>query len=166
MIEISPATQDDVDAYVAMAREAQAWIAARGLRQYVPAAHEAYAAAVAARVAAGTLYKVRQRDETIAFFALDACGPAWWDSFEGSALYVSGIVVTRSARGRGIGGEIIRFCEREAARRDCPFLRLDCHAGNAWLCAYYERQGFELQARIEQQKGYEGCLYQRSVLTS
>jgi len=42
----------------------------------------------------------------------------------------------------------------------------DCHAGNAWLCAYYERQGFELQARIEQQKGYEGCLYQRSVLTS
>jgi hypothetical protein len=42
-------------------------------------------------------------------------------------------------------------------------VRLDCHAGNAWLCRYYEAHGFELRGRVEQHPGYEGCLYQREV---
>ena len=39
-------------------------------------------------------------------------------------------------------------------------VRLDCHAGNPWLCRYYEAHGFALRGRIEPHPGYDRCLYQ------
>ena len=59
-------------------------------------------------------------------------------------MYLAGMVVAPSARGRGVGGFIIEWCLFEARRRGCQWVRLDCHAGNPWLCAYYEAQGFVL----------------------
>lgn len=73
------------------------------------------------------------------------------------------MVVARAARGRGVGSFIIERCLAEAARRGCRCVRLDCHAGNAWLCRYYEAHGFERRGRVEQHPGYEGCLYQHAV---
>jgi ribosomal protein S18 acetylase RimI-like enzyme len=70
------------------------------------------------------------------------------------------MAVSPQARGRGIGGHIIRWCAAEARRRGCRFVRLDCHAGNPWLCRYYEAHGFVLRGRVEQHPGYDGCLYQ------
>ena len=73
------------------------------------------------------------------------------------------MVVSPWARGQGVGGFIIRWCVAEAAQRGCRFVRLDCHAGNPWLCRYYEGHGFALQGRALQHPGYEGCLYQREA---
>jgi len=73
------------------------------------------------------------------------------------------MVVSPRARGQGVGGFIIRWCVAEAARLGRRFVRLDCHAGNPWLCRYYEGHGFALQGRVEQHPGYEGCLYQFEV---
>ena len=44
-IEIRPARFDDLHSYAEFGREAQSWLKSRGLEQYVPAAHEVYAAA-------------------------------------------------------------------------------------------------------------------------
>jgi len=162
-MQVRLAGLEDVDTYAAFGRAAQAWLRARGLSQYVPAAHNEYTTAIRARVESGTLYVVQDGSEVAGFFSLDPSPSLWWPEEGTAALYLAGMVVARSARGRGIGNFIIEWCVAEAARLGRQCLRLDCHDGNPWLCRYYEDHGFELQARVEQHPGYKGCLYQRLV---
>lgn len=159
---VRPAVMADVAAYVAMATAAQAWLRERGLGQYVPAAHAHQSAAILERVAAGTLYAVIDGDQPVGFFSLDSSSP-WWPTDGVSALYLAGMVVDRGAKGRGVGDLIIDWCASVARRRGRGHLRLDCHAGNAWLCAYYERHSFRCRGQVEQHPGYEGRLYQLDV---
>ena len=159
-MEIRRAVMEDVGTYVDLGRAAQAWLRTRGLEQYVPAAHDEYADAIRARVEAGTLYAVWDGGAAVAFFSLDAAPSPWWPADGEPALYLSGMVVSRQARGRRVGSHIIRWCAAEALRRGCRLVRLDCHASNTWLCRYYEAHGFVLRGRIEQHPGYDGCLYQ------
>jgi GNAT superfamily N-acetyltransferase len=159
-MEVRRAVMEDVDTYADFGRAAQAWLLTRGLEQYVPAAHDEYADAILARVEAGTLYAVWDGGSAVAFFSLDPAPSPWWPADGEPALYLAGMVVSQQARGRGVGGNIIRWCAAEARRRGCRLLRLDCHAGNPRLCQYYEAHGFVLRGRIEQHPGYGGCLYQ------
>jgi GNAT superfamily N-acetyltransferase len=115
------------------------------LGQYAPSAHDGHAADIRARVASGTLYAVWSDDVPLAFFSLDPRPSPWWPADGAPALYLAGIVVAQRARGRGVGKYIIRWCAGESGRRGCRFVRLDRHAGNPWLCGYYESQGFVLQ---------------------
>jgi GNAT superfamily N-acetyltransferase len=151
---VRPATLDDLDAYQS---------AARVLAQYVPAAHAEYAAGLRERVANATLFAVSGVTGALAWFSLDAAASRWWAADGAAALYLAGIVVSRAARGQGLGHEIVRWSAAEARRRSQTLLRLDCHAGNRWLCRYYESQGFALQGKVEQHPGYLGCLYQLTV---
>ncbi|HTO53160.1 MAG TPA: GNAT family N-acetyltransferase [Myxococcota bacterium] len=160
---IRPATLAELEGYVSQARAAQAWLRARGLAQYVPAAHPEYAAAIRERVANGTLFALSDAERTSAWFSLDPAPSPWWPADGARASYLAGIVVSGDARGRGIGREIVRWSAAEAGRRGCALLRLDCHSGNRWLCAYYESLGFALQGEVEQHPGYFGCLYQLTV---
>jgi GNAT superfamily N-acetyltransferase len=162
-VEIRLAEVQDVAAYAAIARAAQAWLQSRGLEQYVPAAHDEYADAVRARAESGKLYAVWDGSEPVAFFSLEAAASPWWPADEEPALYLSGMIVSRHARGRGIGSQIIQWSLTEAARRKCRFVRLDCHADNPWLCMYYQSHGFILRGRVEQHPGYMGCMYERQL---
>lgn len=152
-----------IETYTLYAREAQAMLRAQGLAQYVPAAHDVHADAVRARVEAGTLYAVWDESSALGFFSLEAKPSPWWPADGEPALYLAGIVVCPEARGRGVGDFILQWCVTEAGQRHCKSVRLDCHAGNPWLCSYYEARGFTLQGRVEQHPGYLGCLYQRPV---
>jgi GNAT superfamily N-acetyltransferase len=162
-MQVQSASLDDIATYSAHARAAQAWLRARGLGQYVPAAHQEYAAAIRSRVETGSLYVVRDGGEAIGFFSLDRSPSPWWPADGTSALYLAGMVVAQSARRQGVGSFIIEWSVTEAVRLARQCVRLDCHAGNPWLCRYYEAQGFELRGRVEQHPGYHGCLYQRDV---
>src|SRR5579871_3147502 len=162
-MEIRRAVVEEVETYFELARAAQAWLRGRGLGQYVPAAHVEYAEAMRARAEAGTLYTGRDDGVAVAFFSLDPAPSPWWPADGVPALYLSGMVVGRRARGGGVGGQIIRWCADEATRRGRRFVRLDCHAGNPWLCWYYESHGFVLRGRIEQHPGYDGCLYELAM---
>jgi GNAT superfamily N-acetyltransferase len=162
-MEVQRAGPEDVRPYAELGRDAQAWLRSRGLGQYVPAAHDEYAAAIRSKVESGTLYAVRDGDTAVGFFSLDPAPSPWWPVDGEPALYLAGMVVARSARGHGVGGLIIEWCAAEATRLGRRWVRLDCHAGNPWLCRYYEAHGFELRGRVEQHPGYDGCLYQRRV---
>jgi len=162
-MEVLAATLEDVGHYAALGRAAQAWLRSRGLAQYVPAAHEEYAPAIRSRAESGTLFAVCDAGSRIGFFSLDATRSSWWAEDGIPALYLAGMVVDQSMRGRGVGGFIIRWCVAAAGRHGCRFVRLDCHAANRWLCGFYESHGFALHGRVEQFPGYEGCLYQRRV---
>jgi GNAT superfamily N-acetyltransferase len=159
-MEVRLARPEDVATYAALGRAAQALLWFRGLAQYVPAAHDEYAAAIRSKVERSTLYVVGD-EAAIGFFSLEPAPSPWWPTDGELALYLSGMVVSPQARGRGVGGFILQWCLAEARRLGCRFVRLDCHAGNPWLCAYYESHGFLLQGRVEQHPGYMGCLYQR-----
>src|SRR5205085_12382107 len=158
-MEIRPASLDDLESYAAHARVAQEWLQERGLGQYVPAAHDEYAEAIRSQVERGTLYVVQDDGRAIGFFNADVTPSPWWPADGAAALYLAGMVVDRSARGRGIGSLIIQWCVAEAARLGHGCVRLDCHADNPWLCRYYEAHGFELRGRLEQHPGYNGCVY-------
>jgi GNAT superfamily N-acetyltransferase len=159
-MEVRRAVREEVGIYADFGRAAQAWLRTRGLEQYVPAAHDEYADAILARAEAGTLYAVWDSGSAVAFFSLDPAPSPWWPADGAPALYLAGMVVSQQVRGRGVGGHILLWCAAEARRRGCSFVRLDCHAGNPWLCRYYEAHGFVFRGRIEQHPGYEGCLYQ------
>jgi GNAT superfamily N-acetyltransferase len=162
-MEVRPARSEKVSTYAAFGRAAQTWLSSRGLEQYVPAAHDEYAAAIRSKVEPRTLYAVWDGETVVGFFNLDESPSPWWPTDAAPALYLDGMVVSPLAHGRGVGSFILRWCMAETARRSRRWLRLDCHAGNAWLCGYYESLGFTLQGRVEQHPGYVGCLYQREV---
>jgi len=165
-MEVQLAGVEDVATYADLGRAAQAWLRARGLEQYVPAAHDDYASAIRVRAESGTLYAVRDGDAVVGFFSLDSVASKWWPMDGELAVYLAGMVVSRQARGRGVGSFIIQWCVAEARQRGFRFVRLDCHAGNPWLCRYYESHGFTFEGRVEQHPGYSGCLYQRTVSPS
>lgn len=162
-LDVRVARRVDLATYVALARVAQARLMARGLAQYVPAAHPEYDAYVRARIADGTLFAVWVGEQPVAFFVLEATRSRWWPPDFVPALYLAGMVVGATAREQGVGAAIVEWCAAAARRRHKLALRLDCHAGNAWLCAWYEAHGFTLSGRVEQHPGYEGCLYERRV---
>ena len=162
-MHIRLARMEEIATYASFGREAQIWLQSRGLGQYVPAAHDEYATAIRARVESATLYAVRNDCDAVGFFSLDPTPSPWWSVDSAPALYLSGIVVARTARNLRVGDEIIVWCLAEAARQNRSLLRLDCHADNVWLCQYYEARQFKLQGRVEQYPGYVGCLYERKV---
>ena len=159
---VAPALLDDLDRYVSLAQEAQAFLRGRGLAQWVPPAHASYRHVLVDRVAAGELHKVVCADQAVAFFRLSAEGPEWWAPYPAPASYVSGIVVARDKKGFGIGRFVLDWCAARAQALAHDRLRLDCHAGNDWLCSYYAALGFHEVARVETHPEYV-CVLREKV---
>lgn len=57
-------------------------------------------------------------------------------------LVLHTLAVSPQASGRGLGTDFVRFYEREARRRGCPFLRLDTSRGNFRALELYRRLGY------------------------
>lgn len=163
---VRPATAEEIPIYRSFGEAAQAWLRRLGAEQYVPAAHDAYTEVIAARVRLGTLFVCLDDDLPCAFFSLEETPSIWWPKDDSAALYLGGMVVDGRLRGRRIGTGIIEWCVEEALRRGRTCVRLDCHAGNLWLCGYYEAHGFRCRATVEQHPGYWGRLYEREVAAS
>jgi GNAT superfamily N-acetyltransferase len=162
-VTVEPASQADIPMYVDLAQAAQEFIRSKGLAQWVPAAHPAFLPNLVAKVEGHSLCKVSYGNDAIAFFDLSFEPSEWWLGYPGMAGYISGIVVARANRGQGIGSFILDYAESELRDRRIPYLRLDCHSGNEWLCEYYCSKGFERVSRVEQHSGYFGVLYQKVV---
>jgi len=160
---VETASRTDIPRYAELAQAAQAFLRSKGLAQWVPAAHPAFLPNLAAKVERLSLCKVSRGKDAIAFFDFSFEPGEWWSGRVGMAGYLSGIVVARASRGLGIGSFILEFAEAKARGRGAQYLRLDCHAGNNWLCEYYRAHGFAEVARVEQHPGYFGALYQKPV---
>jgi GNAT superfamily N-acetyltransferase len=159
MVEI--AGQTDVPRYVELAQAAQAFLRSKGLAQWVPAAHPAFLPNLTAKAERRSLRKVSQGKDAIAFFDFSFEPSEWWSGRTAMAGYISGIVVARANRGLGVGSFILEWVEARVCDREARYLRLDCHAGNDWLCEYYRSKGFAEVALVEQHPGYLGALYQK-----
>ena len=111
-------------------------------------------------MAADSLFGVYDDTGPQAFFVVSDAPSPWWPPDGVSALYLSGIVVGRTARGRDLGRLIVAWTMARAEAHGAQVVRLDCHHGNAWLRSYYEELGFVLRGIVEQHPGYDGCLYE------
>jgi GNAT superfamily N-acetyltransferase len=67
---------------------------------------------------------------------------SFWGSF-----YVSDVVVPETARGQGLGSELMRQAEQEARARGCRHMWLDTFEFQAR--PFYERLGFEVFGRLD-----------------
>jgi GNAT superfamily N-acetyltransferase len=188
--QVRVARCDDLELYLTYSRAAQQRIRQRGLAQYVPAAHDAYRDAMrqridrrtllvaegvcqlsqnsrsSAKASSSTEWDARDSHPTLeaaAFFNLEKTRSEWWQADQVPAAYLAGMVVAPQWSGRGVGRWVVAWCLAQAVHWRCSALRLDCHAGNAWLRNYYESLGFELRGYVAMQPGYDGCLYERPV---
>jgi ribosomal protein S18 acetylase RimI-like enzyme len=160
---VAVAETTDIPRYVELAKVAQEFLHSQGLTQWVPAAHPGFLPSIEAKVERRSLHKVTIGSESVAFFDFSFHASEWWPDRIERAGYISGIVVARSSRGQGIGSILLQWAEARVRDGDAPYLRLDCHAENRWLCDYYRAKGFSEVARIEQYPGYIGALFQKTV---
>jgi len=155
------AVTSDLDRYFGYATVVQQRLADRGLTQFVPAAHAEYHDSIARQVEDGELFVVEMGGVPAAFFRFTTEPSEWWAADTDSACYLSGIVVAEAFQGNRIGERIIEWAASRSRVHGRALLRLDCHAGNPWLCNYYENLGFHLTGTVLQHPGYRGCLYER-----
>ncbi|MFM7074392.1 MAG: aldo/keto reductase [Planctomycetota bacterium] len=156
---------DELPAYLAYSRDAQQRLRAKGLAQYLPAAHPEFADEMRHRVTRGTLMTVWSSGQQVGFFNWGIEAPDMWKAVPGqiSAWYIAGMVVAPAARGRQVGPRVLRWCLADARRRRAAVVRLDCHASNAWLRGFYEANGFRARGFIETYPGYDVCLFEQTA---
>ena len=139
------ATEQDVKQIATLLREKAELFQARGSRQWSAYLKEDLQQLVANDLAAGRLYVFEQGAELLGSIAL-LPSLAWdqtlWPDTEG--LYIHRIVVSESAKGLGVGKQLLRHVIGVTTAEQ-ERLRLDCLATNDFLNRYYASFGFEPQ---------------------
>jgi ribosomal protein S18 acetylase RimI-like enzyme len=88
------------------------------------------------------VYVVELDDTPVGTFSLDLDDEQRWGPQEPIAGYVHGLSVRRGFNGRGLGGFMLDWCADKVSALNRRYVRLDCPAHNAKLCAWYESLGF------------------------
>jgi len=65
-----------------------------------------------------------------------------------ATIYISDLWVEPQARGRGVGIGLLRMAAADAAARGCTHVVLEVHSRNREALAFYQRLGFEEEAKI------------------
>lgn len=140
---IRQATTQDVKQIAALLRHKAELLQAGGSEQWSAYLKADLDALVAADLSAGRLYVYEQDSPLLGSIALLPSldwDKALWDDAEG--LYIHRIVVSESAKGLGVGKQLIQHVIAVATAEQ-ERLRLDCVATNSFLNTYYSSFGFE-----------------------
>ncbi|HXW84761.1 MAG TPA: GNAT family N-acetyltransferase [Candidatus Binataceae bacterium] len=143
-LSLEPATLADFATVMAIVREAAAWLSSRGNPQWEIWYSEIGEQIMRERVAEHEFYLGRIGDRSVATICIQWSDPMVWGARgdDGLAGYVHSIAIVRGVGGRGVGADLLEWAVRRIAERGRRFARLDCMAGNAALCAYYQARGF------------------------
>lgn len=140
----------DAAVVCALLEEAGQWLEMRGIDQWPSQLPAQFRSAVADRIAWRETYLVMLAGQPVGTLTLQWSDVAVWGEQPSDAGYVHGLVVRRSVSGQGIGQRMLEWAAGQVAGAGGHFLRLDCRADNAALCAYYQRAGFRPCGRLEQ----------------
>lgn len=144
-VEIAQAIPADIDDVLDVLNEAARWLAARGINQWRVDGFPRDL--IAGDISCRELYVAKRDRRAVGTFTLQWSDELFWPGAAQAAGYIHRIAVRREVRGLGI--ELLKFAERATADTGRKLLRLDCFAGNAALCSYYERAGFVRVADVE-----------------
>ena len=159
MVKVETAAQQDAPGILALRRALEAWLHARGVKQWGPG--EVAAEDVQRQTAAGEWHVVRSAscEVVAALRLLWSDEPVWqWDNAEGA--YVHGLMVSRGQAGQGVGEALLGWAVEQARAARVPVLRLDYVESNAALRGYYRRLGFTEVGR----RDFEGHWHSATLL--
>jgi GNAT superfamily N-acetyltransferase len=166
-MDIRLADSSDLPALVALRTYAEAWLAAAGIEQWTD--HDRGVRSITAGVETGTTYIAQDADGTVVA-SLSLNGPDldfWTDSDDLNAgLHLYKFMLGPSARGTGLGAELLDWASEKARDQGKHWLRLDCWRTNHRLQAYYARYGFDLVRIVEVAGRDSGALMQRATSPS
>jgi len=144
--QIREAEEADIDAVVAVLREAAEWLDGQGMPMWKAdeLTTESIAAGVRNKEVFVAVTGAGERNEEIAgtlkFQMEDEL--FWPDVPLGEAAYVHRLAVRRAYAGRGVTGMMLRWAAERARGLGRAYLRLDCEAQRVKLRAMYEGFGF------------------------
>lgn len=133
----------DAAAIVALRDELARWQISRGIRQWE--AGEIRTEMVAGQVRNDEWFVLRGTFGIVATARLLTADPhVWGDELgnDGTAGYLHGLMVARSAAGAGLGTQILEWFADYTRSVDRHLARLDCVADNPRLRQYYTEQGY------------------------
>lgn len=101
----------------------------------------------------GLLYALCNQDRVVGSLVINPEIPSYakqaCEQHPKQALYLEAFAVHPNLRGKGLGGRLLEFAEREAERQNIGWLRLDCWADNNRLKRYYLERGYREFAQCE-----------------
>lgn len=159
---IRNATPNDVDAVVALRVEAEQWLHAAGIQQWID--RERGVRNIRDSVAAGTTYVVTTAPEdVVASLTLNGPDTDFWTAEDepDAALYLYKFMISAQYRGSGLGDELLDWACAQAEDRGQKWLRLDCWRENDALQRYYLGRGFERVRTVVVPGRGSGALFQR-----
>jgi len=96
-------------------------------------------------------------------FRLSYSDVLYWDENNDVAAYVHSLTVKKEFAGHKLGEFILSYIEQNLKSNNIYTFRLDCNAGNKWLCNYYESQGF-VKVGEKQMSHALNNLYQKQLV--
>ena len=166
-ITIVQAQPSDLAVMTEILEEAAIWIASLDIDQWRPGDFLGTSSQVrmTQNISEGEAYLVLYDEQVIGTITVQE-GSAideelWGHETLQNALYVHRLAIRRAFAGKSIGYTLLHWAEQLAANAGKTFLRLDCMADNAALCAYYERDGFTCRGVIGQ--NWKASIYEKSV---
>lgn len=158
------ATAADVPTIVGFRREAERWLAERGIQQWTDKWAQVGAEKIERATRQRRAWILEVDGEVGATVTLGGPDEDLWHVEDGPALYLYKLMVARRHADRGIGALIINWAVDRAARHGYPWLRLDAWPTNPGLLDYYRAQGFD-HVRTENVAGRDtGALFQRKAV--
>jgi GNAT superfamily N-acetyltransferase len=171
-VVVRSATMGDIETIMTMYREAQAWLHRDGHDQWSPRGGDQ--AALLDRVrnslshsaARGECFVATINDQVIGTITVDQyADPEFWRAEDSpdTALYLHRMIVSRAARGHGIGRILLGHAERLVVQGGRSLLRLDAWRNNQALHRYYLSEGFTHVRTVDLPHRGSGTLFERSV---
>lgn len=150
----------DAAAIHALRRALEDWMAARDIDQWPVGSMPLER--VAAQVADGQWWVVRDDDGVVASVRVVTSDPEYWGDDDAPALYVHGLMVDRRASGSGLGRALVEWADARAREAGASWLRLDHRSSNEHLDKVYRSWGFE-PVGVTDRPGFEVVLMQRPL---
>jgi GNAT superfamily N-acetyltransferase len=161
---IRRAVEADVPTMVGFRREAEQWLADRGIEQWTGRWTQVGAEKIERATRQRRAWVVEVDGGIGATVTLGGPDDDLWHLEDGPALYLYKLMVARRLAGRSIGALIIDWAVDQAAHHGYPWLRLDTWPSNPALMNYYCDHGFT-HVRTERVPCRDtGALFQRKAL--
>jgi ribosomal protein S18 acetylase RimI-like enzyme len=153
LLHIAAIQAEELDAVIGLLDARARWLQARGIPQWQSPLPQRFVDLLRLHAVSGDVFLARLADGTpVGTFRFEWREPDLWpDDLEGEAGYLFSLATHPDYGGQGVGAALLRWAGDHLRIKGYRYLRLDCLADNATLCAYYPSQGFHALGIVEHQ---------------